>query len=524
MQSLTVPNQFDLAGYIDALARRWWLFLLIPLIVVAPVYMLTSGADSKSYTATVTLLVNPASAFTTVTSGDVYASSVLAQTYSQLVGLPEVHARTASRLETQGITVPSTFTLSAIADVSLPILTISATSDSAESTAAVANAAAPAFIDWLADVETTGGVPVGISLEQTVAAAQNDLDRASAELSPLLAKPEPRSMEDNARIGTLQGLVEQRRAILNSLLDLQQDPPSAQTPLSNRLVLMSPAELPKASVSRIPRLAYPVIALLFSLGLAGLIVPGIDLIRPRVWRPADVQRVSSLPVLATIPSFRHNHGPNEISAPGSPTGTAIRLLSGRLTFEMNGKGPGVSAIIGTASGSGTSRFAANLAVVFANAGYRTVLVDTDTEHSQDSGVIRPNGEAQQPAVEEGPTPVGDIADLLVAGPHENLRVLVPTALRLESNRYESGDRIPQLVARLRQVADAVFLVVPDSDANVDALTWVAESDRAVMTVEYGKTTPQALQNGIEQAKVAKVPVVGVVGIERSPVIAVRRKT
>src|SRR3979490_1737611 len=79
----------DLSGSIAVLKRRWWLLLLVPILLALGVYELSSRR-AASYNATATLLVSNVGSPSGNPSNDVTAATLLAQAYRGLVTSPPV--------------------------------------------------------------------------------------------------------------------------------------------------------------------------------------------------------------------------------------------------------------------------------------------------------------------------------------------------------------------------------------------------------------------------------------------------
>jgi len=433
-----IEENHNFAGYLSTLLRRWWLFVLIPVVFVVAIYWLTPKG-ATSYTATTTLLVNPIPSTNAISSGDVYAAQVLAQSYSQMVSLPDVYARTLDRLRVQGLVPPAKLGIGASVDVNSLLLHVSATTGDASMAAAASNAAASAFLDWLSDLETVSGQS------------------------------------------------------------------NATTPTS-RVVIVAPAELPSATHARIPSLAYPILGGVFGLGLAGVVAFGLDMLVRRIRLPNDIQKATMLPVLAAVPPFNRGRVLDLTSDPDSAASRAVRLLHTRFQFQVNGTGPGVTAVIATAPGDDAARLAANLGVAFAEEGHRVIMVDADASSPRLGavlGVKRP-GSGLAAAISN---PTVNLESLLVDGPHPGVRLLLSESPAAGATWLKS-DTIINLVRRLKGISDAVILVVPPVASSAEALLWIAAADHALLGVSVGKTRTGELREAAGSVQLAGTPIMG----------------
>ncbi|MEW6072729.1 MAG: hypothetical protein AB1726_09085, partial [Planctomycetota bacterium] len=104
--------------------------------------------------------------------------------------------------------------------------------------------------------------------------------------------------------------------------------------------------------------------------------------RIRTW--ADVEAEIALPVLGTVPAHASRPGATApvpaavLSPPDSPAAEAFRHLRGRLAQPAPAEGrPVLLAAVGPGAGTGASSTNRGLAIAFARAGERTLLVDAD---------------------------------------------------------------------------------------------------------------------------------------------------
>lgn len=100
---------------------------------------------------------------------------------------------------------------------------------------------------------------------------------------------------------------------------------------------------------------------------------------------ADVERATELPILALLPYEEESNGSADVAAitrPLGPLAEAVRSL--RTSIQFLGLDPAIRVIVVTSAepGEGKSLVAANLAAVYAQAGYTTYLVSGDLRRPQ----------------------------------------------------------------------------------------------------------------------------------------------
>ena len=211
----------DLSGYIAPLKRRWWLLIIIPVLLALIAYELASLRPS-SYNATATLLVNPVAGATGTAADQITAATLLTKTYSGFVTSPAVLQRVATDLKLPESPTQLESLVTAIADPSAQVIRISTKYPSAQGAADITNAVADQFIAFLAELPKGGGTQASQALRDSIDKARSDRDNVAAQLATLHASPSIPTAEDNAKIASLDSLLQQYQSTYNGLLDLQQ--------------------------------------------------------------------------------------------------------------------------------------------------------------------------------------------------------------------------------------------------------------------------------------------------------------
>ncbi len=258
----------------------------------------------------------------------------------------------------------------------------------------------------------------------------------------------------------------------------------------NRLALMS--SLPDLHIldeavepqTPITNLAPVVIALCFitSLGVGVFGSRVREQLDSRIRRPEQVTQNLGLTILGCVPQVRWSH---LLRGPG-PTGEAIESFRGLRVRVLQARtsGPLCLTITSPASGEGKSFLSANLAHSFAQAGYRTVLVDGDVRRGVQHRVL-------------GANPRPGLVDLL-AGEATLDEVIQPTrhaglSLVSAGNRSPRAPellmsaRLDQAIAGLKVNHDIVIVDSPPLSAGVDALVLATATTNLLLVVRSGST-------------------------------------
>ena len=454
-----VNSEGVLEQLLRILRRRKWIFLQATIVVplLALVFSLT---QEDKYTATATLLFRQAPS--AITEGeDVIDPTREAATNGQLVDLPIVADKAADSLDgVAGAEVLESVEVepSSEADTAK----ISATTDSAELSAEMANAYGNAYISFRRQADRS-------QVQDAIDVAEESLENLS------LAEQEGK---EGAALREQLDRLKLNQALQTGGAELVQP----ATPPSER---SSPQPLRNVALGI-------VLGALLGLGLAAL----LDRIDRRVRSIDELEDLYEVPILARIPrSQRLTRKQTEAIGPQTPEGEAFRVLRTNLRyFNVDG---GMRSILVTSpeAGDGKSTVARTLAATMAEMGDDVVLVEGD---------LRKGGDL----LDVTGSPASGLSNVLTGTPYEKvlMEVEVPGAGGLQSRSLTvlpSGPIPPnpsellespqmrELMARLQEQFEIVVLDSPALAAVSDALALVSEVSTVVIVGGLGKTTRDA---------------------------------
>jgi chain length determinant protein tyrosine kinase EpsG len=171
----------------------------------------------------------------------------------------------------------------------------------------------------------------------------------------------------------------------------------------------------------------------------------------------------------------------------------------------------VLAIVSPERGEGRSWLAANLAIVFAQIGERTLLIDTDMRHPRQHQLFNMSNETGLSALLTGRAG-REIARRI----HPQLRLFVLPAGILPPNPQELlGRPVFDLVLdRFAEQFDVVVLDTPAATESADAQIVSARAGAAIMVARRNHTRHVQLTKGMQSLSQAGVNVIGSVVMER----------
>ncbi|GAC1658550.1 MAG: polysaccharide biosynthesis tyrosine autokinase [Candidatus Dormibacteraceae bacterium] len=499
----------ELMRYVRLLRRWAWLLALSSLVAALASYAITYRLPHV-YQSDATLLIHPAEG--TSVFGSILSTDQIQANYALLMLQRPMLDRVAADL---GLSEGGDALQSHVKVTPIPnttILTIQVQESSGALAAAIANKLADDFIasqnaSHKAQVDSlVGDLQRQISDSQgQVAADKAELDRLnalaakgpiSAELSSQLSATGARLANDNNQVANLGGKLSEAKASAARNFDT--------------LEIVSPAIVPNRPVG--PNLPLNVAAafaagLLFALGVA-LLLEHLD---QSIKGDEDMGQRTGLAVIAHlgfVPGREGRLGELVALNGNSPVAEAYKALRTNLLFATVDRDARSIVVTSALPFEGKSRTAANLAIVLAQAGHRTLIVDADfrrpTQHKlfgRARNVGLSNLILDEKPAEELIQPVDQAHFLyfLAAGTTPSN----PSEL-LGSNRMRA------VLDDLRRQFRYIVLDTPPTNAVTDSAVLAAFADATVIVAEHGRTTYPALNHARQSLERVGANIVGVV--------------
>ena len=280
---------------------------------------------------------------------------------------------------------------------------------------------------------------------------------------------------------------------------------------SNLLTVVEPAVAPISPVSPRP-LLYTLLAAIVGLLLGAAIIFLMEYLDDRIKSADDLQEVVDIPTLGVVVRMRNAPGRKEIYRlvtllyPRSPTAEAYRTL--RTNTEFASVDAPIRTLLVTSSitGEGKTVTAANLAVAFAQAGRRVVLVDADLRKPGVHLLFDlPNAHGLTTLLRSD-----DVSLDAIAQPTEqaNLRVLTTGPLPPNPGELLSSQRMREILDRLVAGGDLILFDGPPLQAVTDSAILSSLTDGTLLVVDAGHSRQRrgptvarsACQGGRERAR------------------------
>jgi chain length determinant protein tyrosine kinase EpsG len=192
--------------------------------------------------------------------------------------------------------------------------------------------------------------------------------------------------------------------------------------------------------------------------------------------------------------------------PESPSVEPLRALRSQLSFRWpRDSSRKVIAVTSAERGDGRSWLAANLAVVFAQIGERTLLLDADLRHPRQHALFNLNNDVGLSALVTGRA-TREIARRI----HPQLRLFVLPSGRLPPNPQEllSGPVFDVVLEQFTEQFDVIVIDTPALAETADAQILASRAGTALVVARRNHTRHKYLVNAMQNLSEAGVNVIG----------------
>ena len=289
------------------------------------------------------------------------------------------------------------------------------------------------------------------ALSVQLATRESELGRHVDEASRDLRQIPARDIEE-VRLNRSAQLKEQTYTALQQRFDQARLAAEATVP---DVRILDPAVVPQRPVKNTaPRLLLMGLLAGLGLGVLGAIV--LDRADPRVRYPEQVSRDLGVPIIGAVPHLRAKD-PVEVVE-------ALRGVRLSLVHE-HGPGPLLVTLTSPGPGDGKSFVSANLALTFADAGHRTLLVDGDIRR----GVLHRRFKAnRQPGLVDFLREEAGLDKIVQPTPYPRLAFIGCGTRTQRAPEVLGSPAMTRLIADLRSRYDVVLVDSPPLTAGVDS--------------------------------------------------------
>jgi capsular exopolysaccharide synthesis family protein len=501
MPEIVQDEMTGLRHYFILIWKWLWLLVLISTLAAIGAYV-GSRFSPKIYQARTRLLINesPNAGINDYTA--ILMSERQTSTYAEMLTNRPLLQGVIADLDLQ-MDVKALTTILQITPIkNTRLIAISVEDKDPVQAAAIANSVATQFIKQLETIENSAFMDSRANLEEQMVLMDEQIQAATAELAGLGKKD---SSEERDRLET--SLAEYRQTYADLLLKLE-NIRLAEISSNPGVFQLEPAIVPQSPI-RPQVLTNTGLAAIIGLLIAAAMVILVETLDDTIRTQEDVNRYLGLPVFGIIPTHQVDSGtPVTISQPSSPVSNAYRTLRSNIHFASVDRPLKKILITSSAPGEGKSTLSVNLGVVMAQGERKTVIIDTDFRRAKAYKYL---GLSSRPG----------LSDILAANPIilqgflqpvKGLQLEVLASGELPPNPTEllGSDKMARILDLVSENTDMLLVDTPPMLVVADAAIIAAHVDGVLLVIKPGITRLTAAKQIIEQLRMAKANLLGVV--------------
>jgi tyrosine-protein kinase Etk/Wzc len=224
-----------------------------------------------------------------------------------------------------------------------------------------------------------------------------------------------------------------------------------------------------------------------SLGAGVLLALLLDRLDRRVRYPDQVTRQLGLTILGAIPAIKKVKAGKRDTEEASQVVEAFRTIRLNLAHSYGSAGPVLLTVSSPGPGDGKSLVSANLALSFAEAGYKTLLLDGDIRRGE---LHRMFGLNRQPGLLDFLTQEATLDEVLKATTHRGLTVLPCGTRRHRGPEMLGSPPMTDLMAEVKSQFNAIVVDSPPLGAGIDPFVLGTATGHMLLVLRSGETDRQ----------------------------------
>ena len=172
----------------------------------------------------------------------------------------------------------------------------------------------------------------------------------------------------------------------------------------------------------------------------------------------------------------------------------------RTNIQFSGRDLKVITLTSAQPGEGKSTTSVNLAISFARAGFRTLLIDADTRNSVMSGTFKSNERYQ--GLTSFLSGNAELSDVICDTSIDNLMIIPAGQVPPNPTSLIQNDNFKSMIETVRGLYDYVIIDTPPLGLVIDAAILAHHSDASLLVVKAGadkRRTITKLKEQLEQS-------------------------
>jgi succinoglycan biosynthesis transport protein ExoP len=261
----------------------------------------------------------------------------------------------------------------------------------------------------------------------------------------------------------------------------------------------------KPSSSTAPKIIF--MAVMASIGAAVALALLLDQLDRRFRYPEQVSSELGLPILGAIPAIRKTRRGELAPEQAAQVIEAFRTVRLNLAHSYGSAGPVMLTISSPGAGDGKSLVSSNLAVSFAEAGYRTVLVDGDIRRGE---IHRMFGVDRRPGLLDHLTGGAPFEEILRPTSQRNLTVVPCGTRRHHGPELLGSAAMAEAMALFKARFDVIIVDSPPLGAGIDPFVLGTTTGHLMLVFRTGETDRQMAEAKLRLLDRLPVRVLGAV--------------
>lgn len=180
----------------------------------------------------------------------------------------------------------------------------------------------------------------------------------------------------------------------------------------------------------------------------------------------------------------------------------------RTNIQFSGRNLKVITLTSAQSGEGKSTTATNLAISFAKAGFRTLLIDADTRNSVMSGTFKSNERYQ--GLTSFLSGNAELSDVICDTSIDNLMIIPAGQVPPNPTSLIQNDNFKSMIETVRGLYDYVIIDTPPLGLVIDAAILAHHSDASLLVVKAGADKRRTITKQKEQLEQSGSVFLGVI--------------
>ncbi len=500
----------ELRQYITIGLKWWWLIALLAVVAAVTSYVV-STRQTPVYQATATIMVGQSIRTANLDRNDLQTSEILARTYADMAQRQPVLQRVVDTLNLTDSwqKLQERVLIQLIRDTQLLEITTEASSPeearvTADEIAHQLILLSPTALQNREKSENQRLIRQRIEgLQAKIQAGQERVETLEAAMETLLLAEQGQEIE--GEINTLEDLItgwENNHTQLLIFVESEKSP--------NYLAIIEPAQAEFSPIR--PRVKLNtalagMVGFLLALGVIFL----LEYLDDTLKSVDDVSQILGIITLGQINQMKgKQYQEQQLVSQNlfSPEAEAYRMIRSNIQFMAVDQPVKAISVTSAIPGEGKSTTTANLGVIMAQAGLKTVIVDADLRRPTQHEIFQiPN--------------LAGLTELLCSSELEadnylrmtgieNLQIITSGALPPNPAELLSSKRMEQLLATLNGLADMVIYDTPPVLLVADTAVLSNRMDGTMLVIEAGRTRRDTARQAIANLQQANARLLGVV--------------